>query len=190
MEMNTKHEIKAEGEASRNFGQQGQKPSADKTRQLAIMGLLVALSAVGSFIKIPSPTGTVALDSAPGYLAAYLLGGSEGAIVASFGHLLTAVTAGFPLGLPIHAIIALQMAAFAYIFAWIIKKGNQSPGAIVAAVSAATLLNGIVAPLLLIPFFGMGFFVAMVLPLTIASLINILLATLLGKLLKNKIFPA
>ena len=34
-------------------------------RRVARMAILVALSAVGAFIKIPSPTGTVALEAAP-----------------------------------------------------------------------------------------------------------------------------
>ncbi|MGI6424678.1 MAG: hypothetical protein ACOX2A_05490 [Tepidanaerobacteraceae bacterium] len=45
-----------------------------KTNTFALMGMFIALSIVGAFIKIPSPTGTVALDSAPGYTAALLLG--------------------------------------------------------------------------------------------------------------------
>ncbi len=158
-----------------------------KNRRLTIMGLLTALCVVGSFIKIPSPTGTVAFDSTPGYLAAFLLGGQEGAIVAAFGHLLSAVTVGFPLSLPIHCVIALQMAAFAFVFAVILQKGKYRSTAVVVAVILATLLNGIVAPLMLIPFFGYGFFLAMVLPLSVASFLNIIIAAILGQALKGRI---
>ena len=48
---------------------------------MARIAILVALSGAGAFIKIPSPTGTVALDSAPGYLAAAVFSPLEGGIV-------------------------------------------------------------------------------------------------------------
>lgn len=47
-------------------------------RKLVVVALLVGMSAVGGFIKIPSPTGTVALDSLPGYLGAVFIGGWGG----------------------------------------------------------------------------------------------------------------
>ncbi|MEW5920747.1 MAG: ECF transporter S component [Bacillota bacterium] len=54
-------------------------------KKLVITALLITMSAVGGFIKIPSPTGTVAFDSLPGYLAAALLGGCGGADIAITG---------------------------------------------------------------------------------------------------------
>jgi len=85
-------------------------------RRVARVAILVALSGVGAFIKIPSPTGTVALDSAPGYLAAVAFSPLEGGVVGALGHLISAATAGFPLGLPIHLIIAAEMFVFAWLF--------------------------------------------------------------------------
>jgi len=85
-------------------------------RRVARVAILVALSGVGAFIKIPSPTGTVALDAAPGYLAAVAFSPLEGGVVGALGHLISAATAGFPLGLPIHLIIAAEMFVFAWLF--------------------------------------------------------------------------
>lgn len=161
--------------------------AAFSTRSMAITGMLIALCAVGSYIKIPSPTGTVAFDSASGYLAALLLGWKTGAIVAAIGHLLTALTGGFPLGLPMHLIVAVQMAVAAAAFAWIAKRKIDDKIAIVAAVAVAVIINGVIAPATLIPFYGMGFFTAMLLPLCVASLINIIIAAVIGKLLEKKI---
>ena len=59
------------------------------------ISLLVALSVIGSMLKVPSPTGTVAFDSLPGYFGAIVIGPKEGAIIAAFGHLASAATAGF-----------------------------------------------------------------------------------------------
>ena len=65
-------------------------------RRIARMSILIAISAVGALIKVPSPTGTVALDSCTGYFSAVTFGWGEGSIVAGLGHLLTAFTTGFP----------------------------------------------------------------------------------------------
>ena len=92
------------------------------SKQVARMAVLVALSGVGAFIKIPSPTGTVALDSAPGYLGALAFGSKEGALIAALGHLLSAGTVGFPLSLPLHLFVAAQMALFAAVFGYLQRR--------------------------------------------------------------------
>lgn len=148
-----------------------------KTKMFALMGLFIALSAVGAFIKVPSPTGTVAFDSAPGFVAALLLGPGPGAAAAALGHLFTSLFAGFPLTLPIHIIIALEMAAFAAIYGYIGKK-NLPVG-----VAAVSLLNGIISPatFILMPQFGIAFFTAMVIPLLVASAANVIVSALVYK---------
>lgn len=145
-------------------------------RKLVTMALLIAMSAVGGFIKIPSPTGTVAFDSLPGYLAAALFGGWGGAVVGAFGHLLSAWTVSFPLSLPLHLFVAGQMAVFVTVFGYFFRKGQR-----VLAVVVAVLLNGVVAPALLIPIFGIGFFSALLIPLIVGSAVNILLAAMLAQ---------
>ncbi|HXL04966.1 MAG TPA: ECF transporter S component [Bacillota bacterium] len=140
-------------------------------KRVARMAIFVALSAVGALIKIPSPTGTVALDSCPGYFSAIAFGWLEGGIVAAIGHIFTAATTGFPLSVPVHILIAAEMAVFAAAFWWINKKAG-----IVPAIIAATLLNGIVASFLMVPIGGMGLALGLLVPLLVGSAVNVIIA--------------
>jgi uncharacterized membrane protein len=83
-----------------------------RVRSLCHCAMLIALSAVGSLVKLQ---GSIALDSAPGYFAALYLGPGAGAVVGGLGHILTAVTSGFPLTVVMHMIVALQMGLFVYL---------------------------------------------------------------------------
>ena len=47
-------------------------------KRVAYMAVFIALSAVGAMIKIPSPVGTIGLDSAPGYFCGLAFGYVEG----------------------------------------------------------------------------------------------------------------
>ncbi|NLM53151.1 MAG: ECF transporter S component [Firmicutes bacterium] len=145
-------------------------------KKLIRLALLIALCGVGGFIKIPSPTGTVALDSLPGFLAAALFGGWGGALVGFLGHLFSAATVGFPLGLPVHLYVGVQMAVYVSLFGYLFRKGYK-----ILAVIAAIAANGVIAPLLLVPLYGSGFFLAMLPSLTVGSAVNIILAALLAQ---------
>ncbi|MFB3889763.1 MAG: ECF transporter S component [Candidatus Bathyarchaeia archaeon] len=79
------------------------------TWRTARIAVLTALSAAGSLLKIPSPVGSLAFDSTPGFFAALLFGPAEGAVVSGLGHLATAAVSGFPLG-ALHVPIAFGMA--------------------------------------------------------------------------------
>ena len=57
------------------------------SKRLARMAVLVALSGVGAFIKIPARRERWP-DSAPGYLGALVFGSKGGAVIAALGHLL------------------------------------------------------------------------------------------------------
>ncbi|HHU30524.1 MAG: ECF transporter S component [Bacillota bacterium] len=145
-------------------------------KKLTVLALLVALCAVGGFIKIPSPTGTVALDSLPGFLGAALFGGWGGAVVGFLGHLFSAATVAFPFGIAIHLYVGVQMAVYVSIFGYLYRKGYKIP-----AVIAGVALNGVVAPLLLVPIYGSGFFLAMLPSLSVGSAVNIVLAAALAQ---------
>lgn len=157
------------------------------TVKLVYISVLIAISFIGSLIKIQ---GTIALDSMAGFFAALFLGPVSGALVGSIGHLLTAFTSGFPLTLPIHLIIVLQMAAFVYIFGWVYEKTN-----LVLASIVAIILNGVVAVMMLAPatvWYGLfpnnkSFIYLMIGPLTLASAVNIILACLIYKIIKSRI---
>ncbi|PKL89476.1 MAG: alpha-ribazole transporter [Ignavibacteriae bacterium HGW-Ignavibacteriae-2] len=140
-------------------------------KRIARMSIFIAISAVGSMIKVPSPTGTVALDASIAYFSAIAFGWREGSIVAILGHILTALTTGFPLSFPLHIFIAFQMAAWVSLFAVIAKKIHLWAGIIVGV-----FLNGPVSSLLVVPVGGFGLMAALILPLTIGSAINIFVA--------------
>lgn len=154
------------------------------TRRIAYVAMLTALSIVGANLKIPSLTGTPALDSFPGFLGALLLGPMDGGLIAFLGHLLTALTAGFPLTLPLHLLIAVGMGGIASLFAFLCRYSWWFGGA------CGICLNSIVLPgiVALLPGFGKAFFLAMLLPLLVASTLNIALALMVFKSL-GKIFP-
>lgn len=142
-----------------------------KPRRVARMAIFTALAAVGALIKFPSPTGTVALDSAPGYFSAIAFGWLEGGIVAALGHLLTAATTGFPLGLPIHLIIAVEQFLWAALFWFVKEKVN-----IWVAIIVATFCNGVLGALVVLPMGGLGLYVTLLPGLLVGSAVNIILA--------------
>jgi len=150
-----------------------------KTKTFTLISVLIALSVVGSFIQIPSPAGTVAFDSLPGYVAAGVFGPVVGGFVGTIGHLLNASLKGFPLTLPIHLLISCFMFLAMVAFGFFYKKNKT------VAIVTATLING---PFSLVPFvfiIGPEFVVAMLIPLTVASFVNILIAAIIVPSLKR-----
>ena len=141
-------------------------------RRIARIAIFIALSAVGALVKVPSPTGTVALDACSAFFTAITFGAKEGSIVAFLGHILTAAITGFPLGVPTHLYIALQMAVWVSIFWYVATKIN-----LILAVVIAILCNGILSALLIIPIGGFGLAAALMLPLTVGAAINVIIAS-------------
>lgn len=159
----------------------------NKIRLITTSGLLIALSAIGAMIKIQ---GTVAFDSMPGYFAALYISPMTGAVVIALGHLLTALTSGFPMTIPMHLLLMGMMAIIAYIFGVLARKTNGIISCTVATIlngPVATLISAFVATFLLLPLNGMTMFYALAIPLTVASGINIILAYIVYKLIKNRI---
>ncbi len=144
------------------------------------MSVFIALRAVGALTKIPSPTGTVALDACPGYFVAAAYGYREGAFVAAIGHLLTALTIGFPLGLPVHCYIALQMAVWAAAFRLLTVRVHP-----VAGIVGGIVLNGLGSSYLMVPIGGLGLATALLLPLLVGSFVNVLLASIAYSVVKR-----
>ena len=138
------------------------------------------LSALGGILKIPSPIGSIALDSAPGYFCAVYFNPLLGGIIGFVGHLSSALTAGFPLGLN-HLYIACHMFLWCFTFGFLARRIGRLLGLVVACVVAAAL-NGVGSPLLLVisPFNSMPLSIATkIMPiLVVASVANILLAAL------------
>ena len=143
------------------------------TRKLARIALLIALSYLGSMVKIPTPVGTTAFDSAPAFLAGLLLGPWAGATVGLLGHLFTAFLTGFPYSVPIHLTIAVGMAVVVAVMARLSAK-RLTLGLIVALLG-----NGIALPLVLAawPMFSLSIVISAILPgVLLATALNLIVA--------------
>ena len=145
-----------------------------KLKNLTLCAMFIALSVAGAFIK---PFGnSIAFDSLPAFLAASIMGPVFGVIVGFLGHIISAALSGFALTLPIHLIIAVEMALVMAAYGFLVKKTG-----IVFAGIIAVLLNGVAATavFILVPGMGINFFLAMVGPLTLIAAINVVLAVLI-----------
>ena len=125
--------------------------STGLVKNIVVIAIFAAASAALGLIKLPSPIGSVALDSLPGFFSAAYFAPWVGAIVGGVGHLLSAATAGFPLG-PVHIIVALQTFAWCFIFGWIVRKIDR-PWALGIASIVVILLNAVASPIMLVLLF-------------------------------------
>ena len=155
-----------------------------KTKRLVITGLFIALSFIGANIKI---MGTIAFDSMPAFLGTLMLGPIMGAIIGSVGHFLTALTSGFPLSVPVHMVIMVDMAATMLLFGMVynkLKDKNKISAAIVSTI-VAVIINGPVSVFAIVPIVGKG--VLSVLPiLSLAALANVVIAIIVYKFIPKK----
>ncbi|MDN3015273.1 ECF transporter S component [Paenibacillus sp. BSR1-1] len=135
-------------------------------KRITLLAMLTALSVIGASIKIPAIVGSVALDVFPALLAAALLSGGAGAVVAAFGHLISSLLAGFPLG-PLHLLIAGEMAALVWMFGLMYKYNKK-----ISAASLFIVGNALIAPIPFIFLMNKGFYAAIVPSLLIGSVIN------------------
>lgn len=149
-------------------------------KRISIIAIFIALSAVGALIKIPSPVGTVGLDSAPGYFSALAFGGIEGALVIAMGHMLSSAVVGFPLSIPVHIFIAVQMALWALAFRWVNKKFG-----LIAASIVAIFLNGVVGSFTMLLMGGMGAVLGLMPFLVVGSALNVIVAAVSYKAIKG-----
>jgi uncharacterized membrane protein len=141
-----------------------------KGRMISWMAILIALSVVGSSIKIPAVVGSVALDVFPAIIAAALFGKGPGAIVGAVGHLISAMLSGFPLG-PMHLLIAAEMGILVWIFGALYKNNMKALASIIFIIG-----NAFIAPIPFIFIINKGFYLTIVPSLLIGSIINTVLA--------------
>ncbi|MBS4192541.1 ECF transporter S component [Bacillus sp. FJAT-49705] len=154
-----------------------------KSMKMALVGLLVALTAVGAAIKIPAIIGSVALDAFPAMLAAALLGGPAGAVVGAMGHLLSAIIGGMPMG-PFHGIVAIEMAILAFVFAVLYKNGKRWQAGVVFVLG-----NSFAAPLPFMFLMSKAFYLSIVPSLLIGSVLNTVIALILIPRLSRLVTP-
>jgi hypothetical protein len=155
------------------------------TRKVVSLALLIGMSAILSNIKIFE---TISFDSFPAFFAAMFISPIGGAIVASLGHLFTAFTSGFPLTVPIHLFVMLDMFVIVYLFGKIFKKANPIFAMLIAVIlngPISAIISGWVVHMVVGGMSASKFFLMMVIPLTLATLVNVVLAYLVFKVMKN-----
>lgn len=136
------------------------------TQKMTLAALFISLAAVGGMIKIPLGIASIALDSLPALVAVLFLSAPLAGTVAAFGHLISALFGGMPLG-PFHLIIAIEMWAAVCIFAKLHAAGKD-----ILKWPVFVLCNGLLAAL---PFYFLlspAFFYASVPGLLVAASIN------------------
>lgn len=136
-----------------------------RERQVAEVAIFSALSAVGAMIPMPSPVGSIALDSFPGYFMAIWRGAWSGAIVCAFGHLISAFRSGLPL-MHMHLPVAVLMAGVGILTAILKKRFGVIVG--LAGGVALNTIGGVLA----VPVLGWGFLPVITPYLLVASTIN------------------
>ena len=163
----------------------------NSAKKLTYAALLVALAFVGANLKF---LGSIALDALPAFLGALLLGPFWGAAVGVLGHLLTALTSGFPFGLPAHLLIAammgLTMAAFWAVSTLLRNRLTQMVAQGIAAV-VAVFINGPLEVLALFPLLGPALgkeaLLALIPVISMASAVNVAAAILLYQVLTRSV---
>lgn len=147
------------------------------SKKISWIGIFTALSFVLSFVKFPSPIGSIALDSMPGFLLA-IINPVYGGITAFLGHVFTSWNSGFYFQF-YHLALAVAMFVIAFIFGKMYKKNR------IIAIIIATLLNGVIMPFIVTPILTVeGVFGAMPI-LSLASFVNILIASLVYIFIKK-----
>lgn len=143
-------------------------------RNLSMAGLFIALSLLGANVKFWG--NTIALDSAPGFLAALLLGSGYGGLVGAAGHIFSALISGMPLSPVVHMITAVSMAVVMMLHGFLARKFGNGLVGIFTRVIVAILMNSVIATLPLIPILDWGMIVSLWVPLAIATTANVLIA--------------
>ena len=93
-------------------------------RTMTAYALLIALCAIGG--QIHFGVYSIGFDSSPAFVGALLLGPVAGAVLGALGHLATAASTGFPLGVPIHVAVAIIMAGPGASLGYIAKRMTSS----------------------------------------------------------------
>lgn len=156
----------------------------NNTKKITIVALMISLSIIGGSVKL---LGSIALDSFPAFLTTIILGPQMGMIVAFFGHMTSAMFAGFPNTLPIHLLIATLMVLCVFMYSLVREKWSKRPLlSKVLSIIVAYVINVPLDLIILYPVLGDVVYVLFI-PLTIATLINLFLTELVYAVLPSKI---
>ncbi|WP_162855585.1 ECF transporter S component [Furfurilactobacillus milii] len=152
-------------------------------RKSMLAALLLALCVVGANLKI---MGSIALDSAPAFLGAILLGPWFGAFLGFFGNMVSAALSGFPLTVPVHLVIGLNMAFCMFVFGVIRRRwGSNQLIVILIADLVAYVIDVSEEFPWLYPLIGKTVF-ALFIPLTVATIANLALTEVVYVAIPNR----
>lgn len=142
--------------------------------RISRMAVLIALSAVGAFIKIPTPTGDAGLDSVPAYFAAMMKkwDWKEAAIIAVLARLLAAAVVGFPLGILVQILLGFSNATWVAVVVRLARLRFGYLAAIVATELWAVVLTAVPA----VGILGLGLNVQAAYAIGLAGLPGLLVA--------------
>lgn len=145
-------------------------------KKLTVLAVLLALCIIGANIKF---LGSIALDSFPALLGAALLGPVAGAFLGIFGHMVSALLAGFPLTLPIHIMIGLIMGLTMLSYGYVRKRTvKPSIKQMLLSDLVAYIFNVPVSMVCLLMFMPKEAIMPLLVPLTIATIVNLVIADL------------
>jgi riboflavin transporter FmnP len=148
------------------------------TRRITFTSMMISLSVILSYIKIPLYQ-TTSLDSLPGFFTAIFVNPLLGGTIALIGHLVTSLINGFPLTILGHIIISLSMFVAAYLFGTLFN--NKKRWTLIIAFIIATICNVYLS----LPFLNIlcsipySMLLPLQIPLLIASSVNISLSIVL-----------
>lgn len=148
-----------------------------KLRLLTLAAMFAALSAIGALVKIPVGIGSAALDTVPALVAASFLPPIYVGAASAIGHVVSALSSGFPLG-PLHIIIAIEMFVILYVFAKLQGVWKWIFFIFANSVLATLPFYWIISP---------AFFAGALPGITIATLLNVGVTIIVAPLVKRVI---
>ncbi|MGG6431396.1 ECF transporter S component [Anoxybacillus sp. D401a] len=148
-------------------------------KRFTLLVMFISLSVIGSLIKIPFTIGSIALDSAPAVVAAFLLGPTAAALVACIGHIVSALFGGFPLG-PFHILVAIEMAALLYVVGLLMRRGW-----LISSYVCFFIGNALIAPLPFAWIMSPAFVLSIIPSLALATGVNLAIAVVVSKALQR-----
>ncbi len=110
-------------------------------RTMTAYALLIALCAIGG--QIHFGVYSIGFDSSPAFVGALMLGPVAGAVLGALGHIATAASTGFPLGVPIHVAVAIIMAGTGASIGYITKRMTSSFSYVVSGIVGYIINVGI-----------------------------------------------
>lgn len=156
------------------------------TKKMVVTAMMIALSVILSFPQFKI-NGSIGFDALPAFLGAIILGPILGGVIGFIGHMTSAALTGFLMTPLVHFVVAIFMFISCALFGVARLYTNRYVAVVVGIVLNAPVTLAVAAFVidLSAPGAFTPTFMALILPLTIASSVNVIMAemiyTLAGK---------